>query len=189
MKKMTTYEKKIKAISDWFKAKNLYDITQADVQNEINEYAKTHAPKSVRTHHGFISAVLRAYRPRLALHTTFPQKKPRDAYLPTDEDIKAILEAAKGTEDSIGLQLGVLSLRRAEVCALQMSDLNGNELHIHASLVYNKKWMIKETPKTDAGNRIVYLPQSLVDEINEKGYFFKYSPNKLLEHLYKYQKV
>lgn len=183
-----TYENKINVISENFKSKNLYDITQVDVQNEINEYAKTHAPKTVRTHHGFISAVLRAYRPRLVLRTTFPQKKPRESYLPSDEDIKAILDAAKGTEDSVGLQLGVLSLRRAEVCALQMSDLKGNELHVHASLVYNKKWIIKETPKTDAGNRIVYLPQSLVDEIKKQGYFFKYSPNKLLEHLQKYQK-
>ena len=183
-----TYENKINVISENFKKKNLYDITQADVQNEINEYAKTHAPKTVRTHHGFISAVLGAYRPRLVLRTTFPQKKPRESYLPSDEDIKAILEAAKGTEDSVGLQLGVLSLRRCEVCALQMSDLKGNELHVHASLVYNKKWIVKETPKTDAGNRIVYLPQSLVDEIKKQGYFFKYSPNKLLEHLQKYQK-
>ena len=183
-----TYENKINQISDKFKSMNLYDITQVDVQNEINEYAKTHAPKTVRTYHGFISAVLGSYRPRLVLRTTFPQKKPRESYLPSDDDIKAILDAAKGTEDSIGLQLGVLSLRRSEVCALQMSDLNGNELHVHASKEYNKGWVIKETPKTDAGNRIVYLPQSLVDEINEKGYFFKYSPNKLLEHLNKYQK-
>ena len=183
-----TYGNKINAISKQFKEKNLYDITQVDVQKEINDYAKTHAPKSVRTMHGFISAVLGSYRPRLTLRTTFPQKKPRDAYLPSDDDIKAILEAAKGTEDSIGFQLGVLSLRRAEVCALQISDLKGNELHVHASKEYNKGWIIKETPKTDAGNRIVYLPQSLVDEINDKGYFFKYSPNKLLEHLHKYQK-
>lgn len=183
-----TYENKIKAISENFKSKSLYDITQADVQNEINEYAKTHAPKSVRTLHGFISAVFGAYRPRFVLRTTFPQKKPRESYLPSDDDIRAILEAARNTEDSIGLQLGVLSLRRCEVCALKMSDLKGNELHVHASMVYNKKWMVKETPKTDAGNRIVYLPQSLVDEINKKGYFFKYSPNKLLEHLQKYQK-
>lgn len=183
-----TYGTKINAISKQFKEKNLYDITQVDVQKEINDYAETHSPKSVRTLHGFISAVFGSYRPRFVLKTTFPQKKPRDAYLPSEDDIRAILDAAKGTEDSIGFQLGVLSLRRCEVCALQMSDLNGNELHVHASKEYNKGWYIKETPKTDAGNRIVYLPQPLVDEINEKGYFFKYSPNKLLEHLHKYQK-
>ena len=108
--------------------------------------------------------------------------------MPSQDDIRALLSAAKQTEDSIGFQLGVLSLRRGEICALEMSDLKGNELHVHATMVWNRGWIRKETPKTDAGNRIVYLPQSLVDEINEKGYFFKYSANKLNEHLHKYQK-
>ena len=186
----TTYEGKIRVISDEFKAMNLYDITQADVQNEINRYAKTHAPKSTKTLHGFISAVLKAYRPQFVLRTTLPQNKKKERYLPSEREIKAILKAAKGTEDSIGFQLGVLSLRRAEICALEMSDLKGNELHVHANAYFKKGegWKKKETPKTDAGNRIVYLPDSLVAEIKEKGYFFKFSPNKLLEHLQRYQR-
>ena len=182
-----TYEKKIKAISDDFKGLRMGSITQADVQKETNRYAETHAPKTVRTFHGFIASVIKAYRPQLVLNTTLPQKIIKEKYLPTEEDIKAILNAAKGTEDSVGFQLGILSLRRSEICALTMDDLNGNELHIHRNLVYNKKWMVKETPKTDAGNRTIYLPDNLVAEIQAKGYFFKYSPNKLLEHLNKYQ--
>lgn len=182
-----TYERLINALTDNFKHTNLYDITQSTVQREINQYAVNHAPKTVRALHGFISAVLGAYRPQFVLHTTLPQKKPKESYLPSQEDIKAILELSKGTDDHIGFQLGVLSLRRGEICALEMSDLKGNELHVHSTMVWNKKWIKKETPKTDAGNRIVYLPVSLVNEIQEKGYFFKFSPNKLNEHLHKYQ--
>lgn len=182
-----TYERYIRAISDEFNSIRIGNITQADIQKEINRYAENHAPKTVRSLHGFIASVIGAYRPQLMLRTTLPQNVITEDYLPTQEDIKAILDAAKGTEDSIGFQLGVLSLRRCEVCALTMDDLNGNELHIHRNLVWNKKWIIKETPKTDAGNRTVYLPDALVKEIQDKGYFFKYSPNKLLEHLNKYQ--
>lgn len=184
------YNQHISAMTDDFKRLNIKSITQADIQRETNKYAQNHAPKSVRTFHGFISGVLKVYRPQLNIRTTLPQKKITERYLPTNEDVKAILEAAKGTEDSIGFQLGVLSLRRAEICALQMSDLEGNELHIHANKVYgdDKKWVIKETPKTDAGNRIVYLPDKLVEEIQAKGYFFKYSPQKLNKHLQDYQK-
>lgn len=183
-----TYERLINAISDDFKRINLYDITQADVQKEINAYAKTHAPKTVRALHGFISSVIGSYRPQFTLRTTLPQKKPRQSYLPSQDDIKAILDSAKGTEDSIGFQLGVLSLRRGEICALDLSDLKGNELHVHSTMVWKRGWIKKETPKSDAGNRIVYLPGSLVKEIRAKGYFFKYSANKLNEHLHKYQK-
>lgn len=182
-----TYERLIKAMSDDFKGTKISQIDQVEVQKEINRYSATHAPKTVRNMHGFISSVLGVYRPNLVLRTTLPQKEAKDRYLPSNEDVKRILDAAKGTEDSIGFQLGVLSLRRSEICALELSDLDGNELHIHADLVWNKKWIRKETPKTDAGNRIIYLPDKLVTEIKEKGYFFKFSPNKLLEHLNKYQ--
>lgn len=182
-----SYERLVNALSDEFKRSKINSIDQVDVQREINKYSATHAPKTTRNLHGFIASVLAVYRPNLILRTTLPQKEVKDRYLPSSDDIKRILDAAKGTEDSIGFQLGVLSLRRSEICALELSDLDGNELHIHADLVWNKKWIKKETPKTDAGNRTIYLPDKLVAEINEKGYFFKYSPNKLLEHLNKYQ--
>ena len=182
-----TYNNLINSMTDDFKHLNIKRLDQADVQREINRYAQKHAPKTVRSYHGFISAILATYRPSMTLRTTLPQKKITERYLPSEEDIKAILDAAKGTEDSIGFQLGVMSLRCSEICALEMSDLIGNELHIHANMVRDKKWQRKETPKTDAGNRIIYLPDALVKEINEKGYFFKYTPNKLNLHLQKYQ--
>lgn len=186
---IVTYERFLNVLSKDFLQKELRTLTQFDVQEEINLYAKKHAPKTVKSLHGFIASVIGLFRPQMILRTTLPQKIESDRYLPTEQDIKAIIEAAKDTEDSIGIQLGVLSLRRSEVCALEMSDLNGNELHIHANMVWNKGWIKKESPKTDAGNRIVYLPDSLVEEIHNKGYFFKYSPNKLLDHLHKYQEA
>jgi len=182
-----TYNRLIKAISSGFKHKTLHDITQADVQKEINRYSVDHAPKTVRSMHGFISSVCASYRPQLVLRTTLPQKIIKERYLPSGEDIKALLEATKGTDDHIAIQLGILSLRRSEICALDLSDLNGNELRIHANMVYNKKWIKKENPKTDAGNRTIYLPDALVEEIKSNGYFFKYTPPKINEHLHKYQ--
>jgi len=183
-----TYDRLIKALSKEFRDIPLREITQDHVQAEINNYAVKHAPKTVRALHGFIASVIGVYRPSLTLHTTLPQKVYNERYLPTESDIKALLKATENTEDHIAIQLGILSLRRSEICALEMSDLNGNELHVHANLVYNKKWEKKESPKTDAGNRIIYLPDSLVKEIREKGYFFKYSPQKISDHIHKYQK-
>ena len=175
-------------ISDDFLDKQLKKLTQLDVQEEINRYAKDHAPKTVKSLHGFLASVIGLFRPDLVLRTTLPQKIEKERYLPSEEDIKAILEYTAETEDHIAIQLGILSLRRSEICALELSDLSGNELHIHSNLVWHNGWIKKESPKTDAGNRIIYLPDSLVKEINKKGYFYKYSPNKLNEHLQKYQK-
>lgn len=184
-----TYEQYLNVLSPHFLNLRLADITQHDVQQEINRYAENHAPKTVKSMRGFISSVIGSFRPSLSLRVTVPQEIRKARYLPSQDDIRAILDYAKGTEDYIGFQLGVLSLRRSEICALEMDDLKGNALHIHANMVYHKQWIKKESPKTDAGNRIIYLPDSLVAEIQERGYFFPYSPNKLLEHLHKAQKV
>lgn len=185
---IATYDRFLNVISDDFLNIKLNELTALDVQEEINRYAEDHAPKTVKSLHGFLASVIGLFKPDFILRTTLPQKVIKERYLPTDDDIKAILSKAKDTEDSIGFQLGVLSLRRSEICALELDDLKGNELHIHANMVWNKGWIKRESPKTDASNRTIYLPDSLVDEINDKGYFFKYSPNKLLEHLNKYQK-
>lgn len=157
------------------------------VQKEINQYSKTHAPKTTRSLHGFISSVLKVNRPSFTLSTTLPQKEAKQYYLPSEEDIRAILDASKGSEDSIGIQLGVLGLRRGEICALRMEDLKGNELTISRNLVYNKEWIVKENPKTDASFRTIILPDKLVKEIKNKGSFFDLSPKKLNEHLHMYQ--
>jgi len=183
-----TYERFLNVISDKFLQIPLFEVTQYDVQEEINRYAKKHAPKSVKSLHGFIASVIGFFRPELTLRTTLPQKIEKEKYTPTEDDIKAIIEHSRGTEDYIAFRLGTMGLRRSEVVALEMSDLSGNELHIHANMVYNKKWIRKESPKTDAGNRIIYLPDDLVKDINDQGYFFKYSPNKLSEHLHRHQK-
>lgn len=182
-----TYETMITLLSDEFNNTNLYDIDQELVQREINEYSKTHAPKTTRSMHGFIASVLGVNRPSFHLATTLPKSEAKKSYLPSESDIRAILNAAKDSECSIGFQLGVLGLRRGEVCALTMDSLNGNELTVSKTLVYNKGWIVKDTPKTDESFRTIMLPDKLVKEINEKGSFFDLSPKKLNEHLHMYQ--
>lgn len=70
-----------------FLEKNVHDITALDVQAEINRIAKNHIPKTVRNHHGFISAVLGVFYPNLKLTTTLPQKVKNEPYIPSDVDV------------------------------------------------------------------------------------------------------
>lgn len=183
-----TYNIKINQLSDEFKAKNLYDITNETVQQEINRFSLDHEPKTVKTLYGFISSVLAVNRPNLKLRIKLPQRIEKSVYEPTSEDIKRILTLAKGTEYSVAFQLGVLSCRRGEICAATIDDLSGNELRIHRSMVYNGKWTIKETPKTDASNRILNLPESLADEIRSQGYIYNNHPNALNKAIHRFQK-
>lgn len=182
-----TYNMLIDRLSDGLKATNIYDITQEQIQKEINNYSIDHAPKTVRALHGFISSVLNMYRPQMTLKTALPRLQKEKGYQPTTEDIKRVLEAVRGSEYSIPFQLGILGLRRGEICALTLDDLKGNELTINKTVVYNKGWMIKQAAKTDESNRVIYIPDKLADEIRTKGVIYDGDPKRLNKHLQRIQ--
>ena len=177
------------AIPDDFKNIPVSRIEQTDVQTVINNYAADHKPKTVRNLHGFISAVLRQYRPNLTLYTTLPQKTENERYTPSEDDIKRILEAVKGKPFyHIPFSLGVMGMRRSEICALTLDDIEGNTLTINKALVknINNQWVLKTT-KTTAGTRKIYIPDSLVKEIQDQGEIYNGYPNSLLWGLNNYQ--
>lgn len=183
-----TYNRHMRQLSDEFKDLNIYDIDSAIVQKEINRFTVGHEPKTVKVLYGFINSVLTAYRPNLKLRVTLPQPIHKEVYEPTSDDVKRILDSVKGTKYSVPFQLGVMGCRRAEICALDMNDLSGNELRIHRSKVYlDGVWIIKETPKTDASNRILYLPEKLVEEIKENDCIFNGYPSALYKAIQREQ--
>lgn len=66
-------------------------ITQEDIQRAINLESQVHSPKTVRNSHGFISAVMRTYRPNFALNTALPRKVRPDIYIPSESEIRILL--------------------------------------------------------------------------------------------------
>ena len=175
-----------------FKKKKIELIKQQDIQLLINEYAATHAPKTTRNVHGFISAVLGQFRPNMAIHTTLPQKRQNEPYTPSEEDIRRLLDASKDDHPNhIVFQLGVMGLRRSEILALTLDDIDyeTNTLTINKAKVQNRdlEWVIKPT-KTTAGTRKIYIPTVLAEEIREQGYVYNRHPAQILAALIRYQK-
>ena len=181
--------KKLKGyISEDFKSKAILKITQVDIQNEINDFAVGHSPKYVRNLHGFISAVLKTFRPSMVINTTLPQKKKFTHNLPTTEAVQKILEASAGSPYHIAFQLAVLGLRRSEICGVTIDDINGNILTIDKASVYDEDYnLVTKDTKTTESTRDIYLPASLVEEIHEAGYIYDYKPQALTRALHKYQ--
>ena len=183
------YTSILSALPDDFKHMDISNITQIDIQTVINDYSADHSPKTTRNVHGFISAVLRQFRPDMVIYTTLPQKSVYEPYTPSEDDIKRILDAcANEPFYHIPFQLGIMGLRRSEVCALTLDDIRGNTLSINKALVkdVNNKWIVKPT-KTTAGTREIYIPDSLVSEIEQYGKIFDGNPTTLLYGLNKYQ--
>ena len=183
-----TYNIKINQLSPTFKAMNIFDINNEDVQSEISLFSLDHAPKTSKSLYDFIASVLAVNRPNLKLRIKLPQKIQTEVYEPSEKDIKRLLDIVKGTDYSVPFQLGVMGCRRGEICALSVDDLTGNQLRIHRSMVYNGKWIVKESPKTDASNRVLTIPETLASQIREQGYIYNNHPNALNKAIHRYQK-
>ena len=69
----------------------LIKLTQEIIQKSINNESKLHAPKTVSSVHGLLSAVLREYYPDLVLRTRLPQKIKYIPSIPTTEEITEIM--------------------------------------------------------------------------------------------------
>lgn len=177
------YKTILRAFSDGFKATKLTDIDGIVVQKEINDYSRSHSPKSTRNAHGFISAVLGTYKPQLKLHTTLPQKAKYEYCTPSDDDVQRIIEAVTGTRYEIPYRLAIFGLRRGEICAITSADLDGNALTINKTKVFDpnqKAYIIRDIPKTTESIRTVYIDDVLADLIRAKnGHVYDGDPNRL----------
>ena len=179
----------MKQISEPILEKSIYDVTALDVQKEINRYSKDHSPKSTYNLHGFISAILGMFCPNIKLNTTLPQKLKNEPYIPSDEDVRKILEHAKGTQFEIPLILACYGMRRSEICALTPEDIEGDVVHISKAMVQdeNRNWIIKTT-KTTTSTREIIIPTQIAERIREQGYVYDGHPGKISDYLYRTQK-
>lgn len=182
------YRSIIRSISENFKKCQLAQITDEMVQVEINSYSVNHTAKTVGNFYGFIASVLGMYRPRLNLHVTLPQKKKSETYVPTDEEVRQVLEYSKGTAFECALWLAVYGLRRSEIIAITKDDLEGNKLTVNKAMVQgaDKQWTIKTT-KTTESTRSFFIPDYLADLIRTQGKAYTGHPGVILKDLHRTQ--
>lgn len=174
----------LRQLQEDFLNENVHDITALDVQKEINIISKRCSPKTVRNYHGFLSAVLGMFCPNLKISTTLPQKLRNEPYIPSDEDVRRIIEHAKNTEYEIPIMLACYGLRRSEICALTPADFDGDVVKIKKALVQDakEKWVVKTT-KTTASTREVVIPMEIADQIRDRGYVYRGKPYSIAAFL------
>lgn len=184
-----SYLQLIRMYPDWILDMNINDLEQSDIQRAVNDYSINHSPKSVKNYNGFIISVLKMYRPQFRPNVTLPKRVPKDIILPTKEEVTAIITELKDTEYHIPIQLACCGLRKSEIVALDISDLDGNMLTINKGLVTDSdnNLTIKDMPKSVASIRQIYIPDKLADEIRERGYIYKGFPGNILRALHRTQ--
>ena len=178
------YTRTCDRLSEWFVNMPIDEITQIEINKQINQLSADKSPKTVRNYHGFISSVLTTFRPTLKICTTLPQKRKNELYIPSDNDIKRLLTALQGTEYYIPVILACHGMRRGEICALTVDDIEGDIVHINKSLAFdvNNKLVLKST-KTTESERDIIIPMEIADLIREKGYIYNGFPNSISRYL------
>lgn len=183
-----SYRAYFKNIPDDFLKIKLRDLDSIQLQKLVNRYVAEHSIKYAKNVCGLLVSVLGLFEPEKNIKVTYPKKVTEPPYNPSDDDIKRILDEAKGTRYEVALWLACFGIRRGEQICLEESDLDGNILTISKSMVLNseKKWVIKET-KTAASTRQIILPDHVVELIHKNG-FYKGHPNTIVKWLYQAQK-
>ena len=165
-----------RTIEDYERTKRLYladldqlridSITQNDIQKVIDKASSYLSPKTVTNIHSLVSSVMAQERPNLALRTSLPQRVKPNLTIPSDNDVKAILGAVRGSTLELPVMLAAFGpMREGEICALRIENIDGNTVHVCENMIrktVDKKitWIIRH-PKSTESNRFIEYPESV----------------------------
>ena len=162
--------------------KRIVSLTNKDIQTVI---APLKTPKTQRNYVHFIQVATGR-----TFHVKYKNQLPKEMAIPTDLEVLGLIQLFHDTEMEIPIMLGAYGgLRRGEISALTMDDLDGDYLTISKDMVLsdNHEWITKP-PKTLTSNRRILLPHFVAERIRERGYITKLKPNSISNQLRKVQK-
>lgn len=167
-------DKKLKDIKDW--------------QSICNDEAKLYSPKSLKNSYRFVESVIKEATGTPAPKVTLPQVVPNEKPFLEPEQIKIFIKAIHGEPCEIPALLGLSSLRRSEICALDWKnvDLKKRRILVSGSAVYdeNQKLIQKQANKNTSSRRYVpIMMNELFDALNacknKTGYVVTCNPNTI----------
>lgn len=158
-------------------------ITERDLQTlvaSLQEEGKSR--KTMQNWLGLIGSVMKWSRVPVP-PVKLPPKEHREYEIPTEEEVKRITAAAAGTPMEIPVTLALYSLRRGEIAALTIDDLDGCTIHVHRSAVYadGGELIVKDTPKTSGSDRYITIPERTAELIRHQGYVTQMTPEAISE--------
>lgn len=167
------------------------DITSEFLQKLINDTARTHRQKSssprtisaktIKNRYCFITAVVRSVIPGATFSVDIPKRVRPVLLMPSDDEIKRLLDYVEGTEMEVPLLLALFGpLRRGEICALNADHINGNVVHVQYAIAEGEGGSLhRKGPKTAAGDRYITFPDFVIEKLPKEGPVTSLSPNAI----------
>lgn len=151
--------------------KKISSITQKDLEIEVNRMAKILSPKTTSSAYFFMLSVIRSIDPFFKSNVRLPQRKQTTKIIiPSFEDYVRMVQYAKGTDMEVPILLfGCMGLRVSELRALTWEDIDfqAKTLSVNKALVRGDKGEYLKQPKSDAGSRILIIPDICIHSLME----------------------
>ena len=162
-------------------SKRLSAITEQDVSDIVRPLRTL---KTKRNYVNFIHACTGKSAGKL---TGVSSKR---VHVPTELEVKGLLQIFRNTELEVPIMLAAYGgLRRGEICALRMSDIDGDFVHVSRAVVRDQlgEWVTKD-PKTASSVRSVLLPHFVIERIQVQGYITHLLPSQVSNRFWKKQR-
>ena len=148
-------------------------LTHQLYQQAINNYSKTHKPKTVQNAHALFATVLKENNIDITENTKLPQKEKKEIAIPTQEELSSFLSYLKENYPDLHLLCAFsvyAGLRHSETIALTWGDINNRTISITKAKVRDAdgQYQVKP-PKTTAGTRKLEMPDKLYNALPLRG--------------------
>ena len=154
-------------------SKPVGSLEHKDYQQAINNYSKTHKPKTVQNAHALFATVLKENNIDITENTKLPQKEKKEIAIPTQEELSSFLSYLETNYPDLYLLCAFsvyAGLRHSETIALTWGDINNRTISITKAKVRDAdgQYQIKP-PKTTAGTRKLEMPDKLYNTLPPRG--------------------
>ena len=161
--------------------KKVIVLTDKDIYNIVRPL------RTLKTKRNYVNFLQSATGRKFSVNLTGTAS--HEIAVPTDLEVMGLLIIFQNTEMEIPVMLGAFGgLRRGEICALTMQDIDGDYISITKSMVKapNRSWVVK-SPKTPRSVRRVLLPHFVVERIHAQGYVTRLLPCNISDRFWKTQ--
>lgn len=164
----------------WLMAMPVHAVDTDDLQRMVDELSGRCSPKTVNNVWLLLSAALDKAG-AVVKPPNMPRKRRADLHIPDEATVKRVIDAAAGTDLEIPILLAAFGpLRRGEICALTLDDIDGNVIHVSKDMVMDAdgRWIVKP-PKTYTSDRRIVMPSEVIELIRARGEIYPGTPNLL----------
>lgn len=189
---ITAYLSIKNTLMDKILAIKVNSLNSSSVQVWIGSISENHSPKTVKNAYGLLSAALKSYAPELRLSVKLPQAEKKRTYVPTDDDIKTLMDFLKEYDNDMYIACNLAAfgtMRRSEICALTAKDVKNNIISVNKAMVLSTtgEWIIKTT-KNVSSTRDIEMPDFVIDMLPKEGKLVNINPTRVSDRFIKYLK-